>query len=135
MTTETWYKKRRAVLDRDGNQCQNCGSGEGLLEIHHQTPVEEGGSDNLENLRTLCRRCHDESHGKTISEKNLGQTDHKILELLDDGREMTGSLADALEKHPQTIRDRLKWLREWGYVRYRHESTGLHELRDDESSD
>jgi len=58
----------------------------------------------------------------------LNDTDKQILELLRDGRETTGSLADQLEKHPQTVRDRLKWLREWGYVRYHHENTGLHEL-------
>ena len=58
----------------------------------------------------------------------LNDTDHAIIDQLREGRETTGSLADALEKHPQTIRDRLRWLREWGYVRYYHEGTGLHEL-------
>lgn len=58
----------------------------------------------------------------------LNDTDRAIIDQLRDGRETTGSLADALDKHPQTIRDRLKWLREWGYVRYYHENTGLHEL-------
>lgn len=60
----------------------------------------------------------------------LNDTDQAILELLQDGRETTGSLSDNLDKHPQTIRDRLKWLREWGYVRYYHDSTGLHESTD-----
>lgn len=63
----------------------------------------------------------------------LNDTDEKILKLLREGRETTGSLADQLGKHPQTIRDRLKWLREWGYVRYHHENTGLHELGDGEN--
>lgn len=58
----------------------------------------------------------------------LNDTDLAILDHLADGRETTGSLADNLNKHPQTIRDRLRWLREWGYVRYYHEPTGLHEL-------
>ena len=48
----------------------------------------------------------------------------RVASVLQDGRETTGSIADQLEKHPQTIRDRLKWLREWGYVRHHHESTG-----------
>lgn len=66
-------------------------------------------------------------------DSRLNDTDEQILELLSDGRETTGSLADQLEKHPQTVRDRLKWLREWGYVRYHHNSTGLHELEDSDS--
>lgn len=65
----------------------------------------------------------------------LNDTDELILELLREGRETTKSLADQLEKHPQTIRDRLRWLREWGFVRYHHEPTGLHELEDEENSE
>lgn len=63
-----------------------------------------------------------------MEDDRLNTTDQAIISRLRDGRETTGSLADQLEKHPQTIRDRLKWLREWGYVRYHHEPTGLHEL-------
>lgn len=58
----------------------------------------------------------------------LNETDKQILATLRDGRETTGALADALGKHPQTIRDRLRWLREWHYVQYHHEPTALHEL-------
>lgn len=61
----------------------------------------------------------------------LNDTDEMILELLREGRETTKSLADQLEKHPQTVRDRLRWLREWDFVRYHHEPTGLHELESD----
>ena len=61
-------------------------------------------------------------------DERLNDTDTAILELLGGGRETTGSLAEHLDKHPQTIRDRLRWLREWGYVDYHHENTGLHEL-------
>lgn len=58
----------------------------------------------------------------------LNDTDRAIINRLREGRETTGSLAEALDKHPQTIRDRLRWLREWGYVQYYHKETGLHEL-------
>lgn len=62
----------------------------------------------------------------------LNDTDRAIIEVLKEGRETTGSLAERLEKHPQTIRDRLRWLREWDYVKYHHEDTGLHKLKDRE---
>lgn len=70
--------------------------------------------------------------GQWRDDEQLNDTDREILELLEDGRETTGSLADQLGKHPQTVRDRLRWLREWGYVRYHHEDTGLHDLDDEE---
>lgn len=65
----------------------------------------------------------------------LNDTDRDILEVLSEGRETTKSLADQLDKHPQTVRDRLRWLREWGYVRYHHEPTGLHEIAENEEAD
>jgi DNA-binding transcriptional ArsR family regulator len=58
----------------------------------------------------------------------LNETDRAIISRLQAGRETTGSLAEGLDKHPQTIRDRLKWLREWGYVQHFHKPTGLHEF-------
>lgn len=61
----------------------------------------------------------------------LNDTDRDIVALLMEGRETTGSLARQIGKHPQTIRDRLKWLREWGYIQYHDEPTGLHEFSED----
>jgi predicted ArsR family transcriptional regulator len=73
--------------------------------------------------------------GDPEDDDRLNETDSDIVALLADGRETTGSLAAQLDKHPQTIRDRLKWLREWDYVRYHHKPTGLHELSDEASAD
>lgn len=70
--------------------------------------------------------------GDPSDDDRLNDTDREIVALLAEGRETTGSLAEELDKHPQTIRDRLRWLREWGYVRYHHESTGLHEVAEHE---
>lgn len=65
------------------------------------------------------------------SADDLNDTDRAILDLLGDGRETTGSLADELEKSTNYIRDRLKLMRMNGWVRYYHESTALHELVED----
>lgn len=65
------------------------------------------------------------------SAADLNDTDHAILDLLGDGRETTGSLADELEKSTNYIRDRLKLMRLNGWVRYYHEPTALHELIED----
>ena len=73
--------------------------------------------------------------GDPDGDERLNDTDRNIVALLSQGRETTGSLAEELDKHPQTIRDRLRWLREWGYVRYHHDPTGLHELAQEENDD
>lgn len=129
MTTEDWRNIREGALERDGYQCVECGAEE-TLEVHHIEPTDEGGTDDLENLKTLCRTCHLEEHGSTTGPDSLGETDRSILVQLDEGRHTPGSLAETLDKHPQYIRKRLKWLRTWGYVQYHHEPTGLQELAD-----
>lgn len=47
------------VLRRDNFRCVICGKG-GLLEVDHIVPWSAGGSDDVDNLRTLCRRCNQE---------------------------------------------------------------------------
>ena len=48
---------REAVKARDGWQCVRCGSDE-LLEVDHIVPTYADGSNELDNLQTLCRSCH-----------------------------------------------------------------------------
>ena len=67
--------------------------------------------------------------------EDLNETDEKILDLLGEGRETTGSLADQIGKHPNYIGDRVKWLRIHGLVQYHHEETALHELVEDPRED
>jgi len=61
---ETW--QRKAVLRRDGEECVRCKAIEDLV-VHHITPVEAGGSDDLDNMATLCRSCHHDVHGDVAS--------------------------------------------------------------------
>lgn len=61
---------RRKVLQDDNYTCQDCGwehddwnpSDPRHLEVHHREHVAEGGSNDPENLVTLCNICHDERH-------------------------------------------------------------------------
>jgi len=56
---ELWAETRRKVLQRDFWRCTRCGSRlcERTAHIDH---IQSGktGSNAMENLRTLCRRCH-----------------------------------------------------------------------------
>lgn len=50
--------KRFLVLKRDRYECRICHKAGGELEVDHVVPVSRGGSDLLENLQTLCKRCN-----------------------------------------------------------------------------
>ncbi|MBK9305215.1 MAG: HNH endonuclease [bacterium] len=61
---------RRLVLARDGHRCQAEGCGRAQhLQVHHRTPVEEGGRATLDNLITLCGRCHRALHEREAALK------------------------------------------------------------------
>lgn len=48
---------RELVYRRDGHRCRRCGSQQDL-SLDHIEPWSFGGSDDLENLQTLCRSCN-----------------------------------------------------------------------------
>jgi len=49
--------KRRTVFERDNYKCRNCRSTENL-SVDHIEPWSLGGSNDLDNLQTLCLRCN-----------------------------------------------------------------------------
>lgn len=53
---------RKAVYRRDGYRCALCDSTKGL-QIHHYVHRSEGGSNQPQNLITLCWKCHAVAHG------------------------------------------------------------------------
>lgn len=52
---DTWMAIRRRVLLRDRYTCQGCGLVRSDHEIDHRVPLEQGGSNNDDNLQSLCR--------------------------------------------------------------------------------
>lgn len=61
---------RRSVLARDEYSCRNCGWNHGKwnpsdprhLELHHIEHHARGGSNEMQNLITVCTVCHDQIH-------------------------------------------------------------------------
>lgn len=66
----SWRTQRQKALDRDNFQCQDCGMGQDKhhekhgkeLEVHHKKPLrtfdDTSKANRLENLTTLCVKCH-----------------------------------------------------------------------------
>jgi 5-methylcytosine-specific restriction endonuclease McrA len=62
---------RREVLTRDGHRCRTSGCGSArFLDVHHIQTRADGGSNDPDNLITLCAACHRMIHerGKTAAE-------------------------------------------------------------------
>lgn len=64
----SWTTMREHILRRDRFQCQICGDRlplpfDGQLFVHHITHRAQKGTDNFENLITLCDLCHGVIHG------------------------------------------------------------------------
>jgi HNH endonuclease len=55
--------KRRRVFERDGYVCVDCDAAENLT-LDHIVPLSRGGTNVLDNLRTLCGPCN---HAKADS--------------------------------------------------------------------
>ena len=58
----TWMATRRRIMQRDGFACACCGAVRMDHECDHVVPLEQGGSNDDDNLQLLCSgvgRCHD----------------------------------------------------------------------------
>ena len=53
-----YSSRREAILHRDNYTCQCCGKKNCRLEVHHIKFKRDGGTDDEENLITLCEDCH-----------------------------------------------------------------------------
>lgn len=56
----TWRKLRRMQLAIEP-LCRDCNRGGGVVlatEVHHIRAVRDGGTNELENLMSLCKPCH-----------------------------------------------------------------------------
>ena len=67
------WGRRRDIYIRDGYQCLRCGSKE-QLTIDHIVPVVKGGTNDFDNLQTLCRSCN--------CQKQTKIADYRVEELV-----------------------------------------------------
>jgi hypothetical protein len=58
-----WEELRKRVLERDTHSCQETdGTCDGPLQIHHIQELSKGGSNDMDNLITLCQHHHCKKH-------------------------------------------------------------------------
>lgn len=78
-------KLRHEVFMRDGYRCRECGASkdETSLEIDHIVPVARGGTNDIDNLQTLCRECNRMKHTDTWvgGETNLESLEKQLSQL------------------------------------------------------
>ena len=60
--TET-RKRRTEVFERDGYKCVTCGTSDHLT-LDHRIPRSRGGTNELENLQTMCFPCNNRKGNK-----------------------------------------------------------------------
>lgn len=65
--SDEWEKKREERLKKDGYKCQECGTAKNL-EVHHIT-YERLGNEDINDLITLCKECHENIHRIDIYRK------------------------------------------------------------------
>ena len=68
ITTAQWRRLRIAVFERDDYRCQYCGIVAASPECDHVIPISRGGTNEMSNLATACRKCNRSKQAKLITE-------------------------------------------------------------------
>ena len=90
--------RREAVLHRDKYTCQICGKKHTRLEVHHIIYRSQGGTNDEDNLITLCKDCHDALHDGQIV---LAKKPHKMI--LKHATHMSIIRSQLLKVYPEAI--------------------------------
>lgn len=65
--SKEFKQARREMIERR-TKCHECE--DYATELHHIIAVEDGGTDDIENLMPLCKECHKEYTSEQITERN-----------------------------------------------------------------
>lgn len=85
-----WEDSREIALKRDNRKCRNCDA-ESNIHVHHLIPRYLGGSDDPENLITLCSACHAQHHPTlqmALSKSIIEKWAIRLAQLLDFSNEI-----------------------------------------------
>jgi hypothetical protein len=137
-----WQKLRARAKARDGNRCRRCGA-RVKLQVHHVVKPQDGGTDTLENLITLCDRCHRLTHKLAAANRRQGFPDRGVVQANKDsptraGVEYPSPIPSPSDELPEDDPDRgifwgppqidgtpRRWSRPWFDWRNDPEVTGM----------
>lgn len=68
VNVKEWYRLIKEVFARDNYTCAYCGKVGGKLECDHIIPFSKGGTNELNNLTTSCRKCNRQKKDKSVEE-------------------------------------------------------------------
>lgn len=71
----SWDQTRKAVLSRDNYACRSCRRKDNLT-VDHIVQLSQGGTNNMENLQTLCKYCHEEKDNRKIFDRSFNHDDN-----------------------------------------------------------
>jgi 5-methylcytosine-specific restriction endonuclease McrA len=79
------FMVKKYVMERDKYRCSLCGTSNLDMQLHvdHIIPVDMGGSDELDNLTTLCKDCNLSKSDFIIKKINTSESQKdKLIRLL-----------------------------------------------------
>jgi 5-methylcytosine-specific restriction endonuclease McrA len=77
-----WQEVKRLVLMRDRFTCHDCKTKK-VVQVHHLTYLHRGHEkEHLDDLITLCERCHKIRHGKIHSMAKMVKHENKTADTL-----------------------------------------------------
>ncbi|MDA7087121.1 HNH endonuclease [Pseudomonas sp. SA3-5] len=59
-----WKEVAQRIRRRDGFKCMECGATNTTLDVHHIIYLSHHGTNQQNNLITLCRKCHETEHDR-----------------------------------------------------------------------
>lgn len=68
LSAKAWDRLRRAVFERDDYTCRYCDTRGGELECDHVIPIARGGTNEMGNLVTACKKCNQHKRDKALTE-------------------------------------------------------------------
>jgi 5-methylcytosine-specific restriction endonuclease McrA len=92
----------KKIGERNGYKCMFCGTHQDL-ELDHIVPFSKGGTDEIENLQLLCKKCNISKGTKSNESakvKHASETQHKK------DREKALTILDELTRSDDTVADK-----------------------------
>lgn len=106
LTGRALQERNNQIKTRDRYQCQNkrCSLITTELQVDHKVPLSSGGTDDWDNLQSLCEVCHSvksriESHGRRLpnpSDFPLTYEEAKLEMVKNDDGEDDGEWGDLM---------------------------------------